>query len=58
MYDGLAEFYDLFMQEVDYDAWLDFIAKHIPHGGTGLDVGCGSGKITLMLKDRGFIKKL
>jgi len=54
MYDGLSEFYDLFMQDVDYNAWCDFISHHIPTKGCGLDVGCGSGKLTLMLSQRGF----
>ena len=53
MYDGLSGFYDLFMQDVDYNSWCDFISRHIPPNGNGLDVGCGSGALTLMLAQRG-----
>lgn len=53
MYDGLAEFYDLFMWDVDYDAWCDLVDGHLPKGGRGVDVGCGSGAFTGRLYRRG-----
>ncbi len=54
MYDGLSEFYDLFMQDVDYSSWCNFVAKYLPKNGTGVDVGCGSGVFTFELAKRGF----
>ncbi len=54
MYDGLSGFYDLFMQDVDYTKWCDFLLKHIPQTGSGLDIGCGSGALTLLLSQRGY----
>jgi SAM-dependent methyltransferase len=54
MYDGLSEFYNLFMQDVDYNGWCDFICEHIIGSKNGMDVGCGSGTLTLMLKQRGY----
>ncbi|MBO5223928.1 MAG: class I SAM-dependent methyltransferase [Clostridia bacterium] len=54
MYDGLAEFYDLFMQDVDYKSWCDFVVKYLPKNGNGVDVGCGSGAFTFELAKRGF----
>lgn len=53
MYDGLAEFYDVFMSDVNYQEWCDFICKYLPCYVCGMDVGCGSGTLTLMLKQRG-----
>ena len=54
MYDGLSDFYDIFMQEVDYSAWCDFALQFISDKKTGADFGCGSGKFTIELLRRGF----
>lgn len=54
MYDGLSEFYDLFMQDVDYNAWCDLACSFIKDKASGMDVGCGSGAFTFALKDKGF----
>ena len=54
MYDGLSEFYDLFMQDVDYRAWADFACSYLDKDASGMDVGCGSGAFTFELKSRGF----
>ena len=54
MYDGLSEFYDLFMQDVDYKAWCDFASEFIKDNASGMDVGCGSGAFTFELKNKGY----
>lgn len=54
MYDGLSEFYDLFMQDVDYMAWCNFASSFIKDKASGIDVGCGSGAFTFALKDKGY----
>ena len=54
MYDGLSEFYDLFMQDVDYNGWCDFASTFIKDKASGIDVGCGSGTFTFLLKDKGY----
>ena len=53
MYDGIVEFYDMFMSDVDYSAWCDFSTQFFT-GKKGCDVGCGSGKFTIELAKRGF----
>lgn len=53
MYDGIVEFYDKFMSDVDYSAWCDFALQFIG-GKKGFDIGCGSGKFTIELAKRGY----
>lgn len=53
MYDGIVEFYDNFMGDVDYSAWCDFAIQFFS-GKKGFDVGCGSGKFTIELAKRGY----
>lgn len=53
MYDGIVEFYDMFMSDVDYSAWCDFSTQFF-NGKKGCDVGCGSGKFTIELAKRGY----
>ncbi len=47
-YEGMAPFYDQFMEDYEYERWLACIEGLAPaHGMRGrrlLDVGCGTGK--------------
>lgn len=57
-YEYLADKYDEFMEDTPYDKWCDYIcstlAKYGIEDGLALDLGCGTGKMTRLLKDRGF----
>lgn len=58
-YSLLSLFYDTFMQDVDYDAWCDFYAEcfrrfsDVPVQSV-VDVGCGTGSITVPMCARGY----
>ena len=57
-YSQLAQCYDLFMDNVPYEDWLDFVNKifakyNIPKGLV-LDLGCGTGTFTEMLSAEGY----
>ena len=59
IYGMLAPFYDAFNGDIDYEAWADFIANILKRHGRvkpelGLDLGCGTGSMTLALQSRGF----
>ena len=60
MYDLLAPVYDEINKEVDYSRWADFVEKIIERNkgfseeNLILDLGCGTGKMTLELARRGY----
>lgn len=60
IYDLLAPFYDRFNGDINYSEWADFIEKIIEkHYRQGkpelvLDLGCGTGSMTLELAGRGY----
>lgn len=59
IYDILAPFYDSINSDIDYKRWADFFEKIIKkHMSTRpelvLDLGCGTGKMTLELASRGY----
>lgn len=57
-YTGFAEVYDLFMDNIPYEEWADYIVgilqEHGIKDGLVLDLGCGTGKLTRLLQDRGY----
>ena len=57
-YTGFAEVYDLFMDNVPYDAWEALICRKLAdHGiteGLVLELGCGTGIMTERLSARGY----
>lgn len=57
-YTGFAQVYDLFMDNVPYEAWSNYVeeilAKEGIRDGILLDLGCGTGKMTRIMADKGF----
>ncbi len=57
-YESFAEVYDLFMEDVPYEKWADFVADYLKDRGIAdglvLDLACGTGTFTKCLKDRGY----
>ena len=59
IYDLLAPFYDAFNGDISYTEWADFFEQIIKKHYNGkpeliLDLGCGTGSMTLELARRGF----
>lgn len=58
-YESFALVYDDLMQHVPYDSWIRFIEtifeKHQIKPRTILDLGCGTGEMTLRLSENGYL---
>lgn len=59
IYDLLAPFYDAINSDIDYRLWADFLEEIFRREYRGkpelvLDLGCGTGKMTLELARRGY----
>ena len=57
-YTGFAEVYDLFMDNVPYQEWCDYLVSLLRdyQAGDGLvlELGCGTGKMTRLLAQAGY----
>ncbi len=57
-YTSFAQVYDLFMDNVPYEAWGDYIASRLREAGITdgvvLDLGCGTGKLTRIMAAKGY----
>lgn len=57
-YSGFAFVYDLFMDNVPYDEWADYVqhllGKYNINKGLLLELGCGTGSMTRRLAGKGF----
>lgn len=57
-YSGFAEVYDLFMDNIPYEEWTDYVKELLREKGITdgilLDLGCGTGSVTELLAKDGF----
>lgn len=57
-YTGFAEVYDIFMDNIDYKAWTEYVISLLKEygikDGLVLDLGCGTGNVTEEMAAAGF----
>ncbi len=57
-YSGFAEVYDLFMDNIPYEEWTNYVKELLSEEGVKegilLDLGCGTGSVTELLAKAGF----
>ncbi|MBM7660764.1 ubiquinone/menaquinone biosynthesis C-methylase UbiE [Bacillus mesophilus] len=54
-YQHFANFYDQLMNDVPYHLWLEYLAERVnPENQTILDIGCGTGSLSIPLAKQGF----
>ena len=53
-YNSMAQYYDKMMADIDYSWWIKTIEKYLPKGCRVLDVGCGTGTLSLALANSGY----
>ena len=57
-YTGFAEVYDTFMDNVPYEEWCEYLhgllSEYGVNEGIVVDLGCGTGKITELLAQKGY----
>ena len=59
VYGQFAQVYDMFMKNVPYKQWADYIqtklkAHNVPDGGLILDLACGTGTLALLMEQMGY----
>lgn len=53
-YQHFAYYYDDVFQNLDYSLWLKFIEPYLKDSSSILDLACGSGTFTILLKLKGY----